>query len=109
MIRDFLTTLSFGFITSGFNQSQSERYTVYAMGEAQLLGAPRKVEKGKKRKERVPHDLQFGLQYAWALLHTFLKTWYRLQKHSKIRYVLNQKLIPDPLLFYNPHSSTSTS
>jgi len=60
-----------GFITSGFNQSQNERYTVYAMGEAQLLGAPKEAVKGKKRKERVPHDLQFGLQYEQTITRSY--------------------------------------
>ena len=46
-----------GFISSNFSKSQAERYTFYAMAEAQLRGPNRGDKKA------TPHDLQFGLQY----------------------------------------------
>ena len=47
-----------GTITSGFNKSQTERYSLFALG--QMKYQPKRIEGGD---ERTPHDLQAGLYY----------------------------------------------
>jgi hypothetical protein len=54
-----------GFITANFSKGQTERYTVFAMGEAQLTGPKR------KGKEPTPHDLQFGLMYEQTVSRSY--------------------------------------
>ncbi len=46
-----------GIQQAGYNKSQSERYTLYALGEAELKGA------AKADKKSSSHALQFGLTY----------------------------------------------
>ena len=46
-----------GFITANYSKGQAERFTVFAMTEAQLIGA------GKNGRKATPHDLQFGFMY----------------------------------------------
>ncbi|MDG1098421.1 MAG: carboxypeptidase-like regulatory domain-containing protein [Bacteroidia bacterium] len=47
-----------GGITSGFSKSQTERYSLFALG--QMKYQPKRLEGGD---ERTPHDLQAGLYY----------------------------------------------
>ncbi|MFZ9970341.1 MAG: hypothetical protein ACO3GK_03410, partial [Bacteroidia bacterium] len=46
-----------GGITAGWNKSQSERYSVFALGQMQVQG------KSVGGRERTPHDLQAGFYY----------------------------------------------
>ncbi|MES2618145.1 MAG: carboxypeptidase regulatory-like domain-containing protein [Bacteroidota bacterium] len=46
-----------GFQQAGYNKTQSERYTLYAMGEAELMGPV------KANKKSSAHALQFGLTF----------------------------------------------
>lgn len=45
-----------GFINSRYSESQNEKVTLFAMGEAQIQGT-------KKNRRNKPHDIQFGLQF----------------------------------------------